>query len=155
MRAPGWCFPGAPQPKVLILASSVVGTPSLEESAVRALHPTWQVDVASDDQWKALSAADFASYQAIILGDPDCDTFEGERQKTCIAGRVFAPKLIVHLITARTPLLLELPDEFSSTNHHATRDSHKNKSCLVCSLQRMALPQRPPAQYGARSSLAT
>jgi hypothetical protein len=116
MLAPGWCFPGAPQPKVLILASSVVGTPSLEESAVRALHPTWQVDVVSDDQWKALSAADFASYQAIILGDPDCDTFECERQKTCIAGRVF----VVHLSTARSPLLLPLPDEFSLTNHHAT-----------------------------------
>jgi hypothetical protein len=81
MFALGWCLPGAPQPKVLILARSVVGTPSLEESAVRALHPTWQVDVVSDEQWKALTAADFASYQAIVLGDPSCGSFEGERQK--------------------------------------------------------------------------
>jgi hypothetical protein len=54
---------------VLILAGSVGPAPSLEEAAVRVLHPTWQIDFVSDTQWAALTAADFASYEAIIIGD--------------------------------------------------------------------------------------
>jgi hypothetical protein len=62
--------------KVLILASSVLdGALSYEAEAARMLGYT--VEVASDLQWAAKRAADFASYRALILGDPDCKTSLG------------------------------------------------------------------------------
>jgi cysteine-rich repeat protein len=56
---------------VLILGSTVgPANPSLEESTAAALGYTVVVD--SDAQWLARTTADFASFQAIILGDPTC-----------------------------------------------------------------------------------
>jgi len=57
---------------VLILGSTVSGSPSREETAVLANHPTWTVNVATNAEWAAMSASDFASYRAIIFGDPTC-----------------------------------------------------------------------------------
>lgn len=65
---------------VLILSTSVVPdtapggdpTKSPEQEAAEALGYT--VEVASPGTWASKSTGDFASYRAIILGDPDCST---------------------------------------------------------------------------------
>jgi hypothetical protein len=60
-------------PKVLIFGPSVGRVPSFEEMAVRFLHPTWRVDFVTGNKWKSMKAADFASYRALIVGDPFCN----------------------------------------------------------------------------------
>jgi len=64
----------APAPdanSVLILADTVVGgSTSLE--AITAAGLGFTVDVATAADWAAKSTADFATYKAIILGDPIC-----------------------------------------------------------------------------------
>ncbi len=61
---------GLPE-KVLILASTVTGGASSVE-ATKAAALGYTVDVVSDVAWSAKTASDFASYRAIILGDPTC-----------------------------------------------------------------------------------
>ncbi|QRN95458.1 DUF5011 domain-containing protein [Archangium violaceum] len=57
--------------KVLILDSTVSnGEDSIEASQARSLG--YQVHLVSDAEWAAMSAADFATYRAIILGDAEC-----------------------------------------------------------------------------------
>ncbi|WNG39678.1 DUF5011 domain-containing protein [Archangium violaceum] len=59
--------------KVLILAGTVTdGEYSVEAQAAASLG--YAVDVVSDAEWAAKTSADFASYRAIILGDPTCST---------------------------------------------------------------------------------
>lgn len=64
----------APAPdanSVLILDGTVTGgAASLEAMAASAAGHT--VVVVSDATWSAMSAADFASYRALVLGDPTC-----------------------------------------------------------------------------------
>src|ERR1035437_4432777 len=64
----------APAPddhSVLILDSTVTGgCDSLEATSAAALGFT--VVVATNEEWLALSTNDFASFRAIILGDPTC-----------------------------------------------------------------------------------
>jgi hypothetical protein len=56
---------------VLIRGSTVLnGTASLEAMQATALG--YNVEVASDADWAAKSTADFATYQAIVLGGPGC-----------------------------------------------------------------------------------
>lgn len=56
---------------VLILGSSVgPANPSLEAS--RAAAQGFTVEIATNATWLAKSTADFATYKAIILGDPSC-----------------------------------------------------------------------------------
>mgnify|MGYP001558414324 CR=1 FL=1 len=64
----------APAPdanSVLILDSTVTGGP-LSREAMAAAAEGHTVVVVSDATWSAMSAADFASYRALILGDPTC-----------------------------------------------------------------------------------
>ena len=57
---------------VLILGSTVIGgAGSLEATTAGAQGFT--VEVATSGDWLAKSEADFASYRAIILGDPNCE----------------------------------------------------------------------------------
>ncbi len=56
--------------KVLILARSVVGGSSSIE-ANEAAAKGFAVDVVDDATWSSMTTAQFASYRAIILGDPD------------------------------------------------------------------------------------
>jgi hypothetical protein len=57
--------------RVLILGTTVTGgTGSIE--ATKAASLGFTVDVVSPEQWSTLTAADFARYRAIILGDPEC-----------------------------------------------------------------------------------
>jgi hypothetical protein len=71
-------LPSGGVPKVLILGPSVGPVPSFEEKAVRSLHPTWRVDIVTEAKWKSMKAADFASYRALILGDPYCNSINGQ-----------------------------------------------------------------------------
>lgn len=56
---------------VLILGSTVTGGASSRE-ALAAIAVGMDVEVVSGPQWGAKSAADFATYRALILGDPTC-----------------------------------------------------------------------------------
>ncbi|HET9424829.1 MAG TPA: hypothetical protein VFO55_05610 [Gemmatimonadaceae bacterium] len=56
---------------VLILGSTVWGGASSKE-ATTAAALGFAVTVVTDAQWAAMTAADFSSYRAIILGDPNC-----------------------------------------------------------------------------------
>ena len=58
---------------VLILGTSVSGgADSLEADKARELG--FDVDVVTASEWGAMSTSDFATYRAIVLGDPSCST---------------------------------------------------------------------------------
>lgn len=57
--------------KALVLNSSVTGGAGSRE-AVRAAALGYTVDVVSDAAWVAMTAADFAEYRLVIVGDPTC-----------------------------------------------------------------------------------
>ncbi|HVE47150.1 MAG TPA: DUF6531 domain-containing protein, partial [Acidimicrobiales bacterium] len=58
------------QERVLILANTVIGGTSSTE-AQEAVALGFAVDLVSDATWTSMTKEDFASYKAIILGDPD------------------------------------------------------------------------------------
>ena len=59
--------------KVLVLATTVTGGAASEEAqAASALG--FGVDIVDASGWAALTAAQFGSYRAIVLGDPTCST---------------------------------------------------------------------------------
>ncbi|MFL5345128.1 MAG: immunoglobulin-like domain-containing protein [Hyalangium sp.] len=61
--------------KVLILGSSVAGElSSREAAAVQAWEPTAQIDVVTPERWSALTATDFMSYRALLIGDAACQS---------------------------------------------------------------------------------
>jgi hypothetical protein len=62
----------AAAPKALINASTVSGSPSLEQQQASALG--FSVDVVSGATWDSMTQAQFASYQLLIIGDPTCAT---------------------------------------------------------------------------------
>ena len=75
------CVPtgGVTAPKALILGPSVTpGTAtdasgkSLEQQQAEA--DGFTVDVVTTAQWQAMTAAQFAAYQVLIIGDPHCDS---------------------------------------------------------------------------------
>ena len=73
---PAQAAPAANPNTVLILGKTVVGgTASLEATQATALG--FDVEVASDAHWAAKSTADFATYKAIVLGDPQCKVGTG------------------------------------------------------------------------------
>ncbi len=74
----------AASPKALILGSTTTpgvgpcstGTGSFEECA--AIADGFDVTVVDDATWGAMTTADFAQYQVLIIGDPTCgDTVDG------------------------------------------------------------------------------
>lgn len=58
---------GPAKGKVLILATTVSGSPSLEEQ--RAFDLGFTADVVSESTWSTMTAAEFAAYRALIIGD--------------------------------------------------------------------------------------
>ncbi len=63
--------PVAGNERVLILETTVSdGTNSIEAQAARGLG--YNVDVVTDAQWRGMTAAQFAAYRAIVLGDATC-----------------------------------------------------------------------------------
>jgi hypothetical protein len=73
LMLPGSVFAQAPGGRVLILEPTVTGgAASIEATTAASLG--FAVDVVSPTTWSTLTAADFARYRAIILGDPTCQT---------------------------------------------------------------------------------
>jgi choice-of-anchor A domain-containing protein len=61
--------------KVLILGSSVSGgRNSREAQAVAIADPTTQIDVVTPEQWRAMTATQFMTYRALIIGDAACQS---------------------------------------------------------------------------------
>jgi hypothetical protein len=83
-------FGQTPAGKVLILSSTVSGgTASIE--ATKAASLSFSVDVVTPAQWSTLTAADFAGYRAIILGDPTCGVGESPIAAAIANARVWGP----------------------------------------------------------------
>src|ERR1017187_1505624 len=84
--------------QVLILNGTVTGgAASLEAVAAVAAGKT--VVLASDAQWSAMTATDFASYDAIVLGDATCvETLTGVQaaiNNTAVWGPVLSGNVII------------------------------------------------------------
>ena len=84
--------------QVLILNGTVTGgAASLED--VEAVAAGKTVVLASDAQWSAMTATDFASYDAIVLGDATCvETLTGVQaaiNNTAIWGPVLSGNVII------------------------------------------------------------
>jgi lysophospholipase L1-like esterase len=74
--------------RVLVLDSTVLGSTSPEVQRIQALG--LEADVVDAAGWKAKSAADFASYRAIVLGDQSCS---GNAQAAEETADVWGPKI--------------------------------------------------------------
>ncbi|QRK13327.1 DUF5011 domain-containing protein [Archangium violaceum] len=87
--------------KVLILAGTVTdGESSVEAQAAASLG--YAVEVVSDAEWAAKSSADFATYRAIILGDPTCSTSVGLVQAAIDNRHVWGPVVDGNVIVMGT-----------------------------------------------------
>src|SRR5262245_9383335 len=74
---------------VLILAPTVSGGFGSNEATKAAAIPRTVV-IASAAQWLSITAADFATYRAIILGDPTCSGLGPESAATA-TGATWGP----------------------------------------------------------------
>ncbi|KFE67004.1 immunoglobulin-like domain-containing protein [Hyalangium minutum] len=91
--------------KVLILGSSVSGgAQSREAQAVAALSPSTQVDVVSAEQWRAMTAQQFMSYRAIIIGDAACQSGTAAFQAAVDTRNVWGPMIDGTVALASTNL---------------------------------------------------
>src|SRR5688572_23845656 len=66
-----FAIPAANDHTVLILSTSVTGGTSSQE-ANRAAFLGLSVEIVTPTQWATMTTSDFASYRAIVLGDPNC-----------------------------------------------------------------------------------
>jgi hypothetical protein len=84
--------------QVLILNGTVTGGAASSE-AVAAVAAGKTVVLASDAQWSAMTATDFASYDAIVLGDATCvETLTGVQaaiNNTAVWGPVLSGNVII------------------------------------------------------------
>ena len=71
MSGPVGAVPAATPNTVLILDPTVTGGASSLEAA-QAMANGFDVEVVSGGTWRGMTQADFASYRAVILGDPTC-----------------------------------------------------------------------------------
>jgi hypothetical protein len=66
---------------------------------------SWTIDTVDDATWSSKTATDFASYRAIIIGDPFCrDLSSGEHSIRTLA-RTY-PKDLLNMRTARMCIIL-------------------------------------------------
>lgn len=86
---------------VVILGSAVSGgISSLEATKATALG--FSVEVVDDAAWAAKSTADFATYKAIILGDPNCVTNTGPVSAAEANKAVWGPAITGNVIVIGT-----------------------------------------------------
>jgi len=93
--APAFQTSPAPGPDyVLILSTSVSGGAASRE-AQAAIAAGYNVEVADPVQWAAKTTSDFASYRALILGDPTCSNSAATSVGAAIANNaVWAPAVV-------------------------------------------------------------
>lgn len=97
-----WMTPVSADPeKVLILAESVTGGASSQEAQAAAALG-YAVEVVTDAQWAAKSAADFGSYRALVLGDPTCRTSLGSIDAASANRGVWGPQVDGNVIVNGT-----------------------------------------------------
>lgn len=77
-------------PQALILGSTVSGGPASLE-AQGAMNDGFAVTVVDDTTWDSMSAADFAKYQVLIIGDPTCGNTVGVGTAADINKSVWQP----------------------------------------------------------------
>jgi hypothetical protein len=65
-----------------ILASSVTGGASSLEATRAAALGFSPIDVVTDTTWASLTAAQFADYQLIVIGDPTCPPLRRQPEYT-------------------------------------------------------------------------
>ena len=99
---------GAPTPanaavsnRVLILAGTVTGGASSIE-ATEAAAQGMAVDVVDDATWSSMTAEQFASYRAIILGDPTCQGLNPDEQTAAANARTWGPVINGNVVIAGT-----------------------------------------------------
>jgi len=80
----------AAAPKALILGSTTSGGASSLEATEAALDG-FDVTSVSDAIWTTMSAADFAAYQVLIIGDPTCGTTTDPTQAASLNMAVWQP----------------------------------------------------------------
>jgi hypothetical protein len=87
--------------KVLILAGTVTGgTSSIE--ATEAAAQGMAVDVVDDATWSSMTAEQFASYRAIILGDPTCQGLNPDEQTAAANARTWGSMINGNIVIAGT-----------------------------------------------------
>ena len=92
----------APDANTILLFDATVsgGGESLEAVTAAALGFT--VEVATAEDWLAKTAADFATYRAIVFGDPVCDAPASVLDVPVRTGPVWAPSVTGNVIVAGT-----------------------------------------------------
>jgi cysteine-rich repeat protein len=105
--------------KVLILGPTVFvpsgATESAEESAVKRLG--YAVEVVDEVKWSSMTSADFASYRAIILGDPAC-SFTPLRMAEAVKNRqVWGPVVDGNVVIVGTDPVAHPPGGVSLTRN--------------------------------------
>jgi hypothetical protein len=91
---------GAAAESVLILGNTVSGGASSRE-AQAAMALGFSVDVVTNDTWAAMTGPQFASYRAIVIGDPTCSTATAWAAADANAG-VWAPTVNGNVIVIGT-----------------------------------------------------
>ncbi len=91
--------------KVLILAGTVSGGLSSVEARA-ATNLGYTVEVATDAAWAAKSSANFATYRAIIMGDPNCSTNRTLLQAAVNSRNVWGPVVDGNVIIVGTDPVL-------------------------------------------------
>lgn len=90
---------------VLILDTTVVGGAASVE-ATKATAQGLTVEIATAAQWSAKSAADFATYRALILGDPACSTSAASMAAAEVTRTTWSPAVNGNIIIIGTDEVL-------------------------------------------------
>jgi len=88
--------------KVLILTSLVSGTPTSSQEYAAVQQLGFVPELANPTQWAAKTTADFATYRAIILGDPRCNTNPALLTATAANRTTWAPAVNGNVIIVGT-----------------------------------------------------
>ncbi len=88
-------FQTAPGPNYVLILSTSVTDGAASKEAQAAIAAGYNVEVATPLQWAAKTTSDFASYRALILGDPTCSTNAATSVGAAIANNaVWAPAVV-------------------------------------------------------------
>ncbi len=93
--------------KVLILGSTVSGGAGSPE-ALAAIAAGHGVDVASDASWAAMTNAQFAAYDALVLGDATCNTLGAGTTTATANAAIWGPAVTGNVIVVGTDPVFHL-----------------------------------------------
>ena len=131
--------------KVLILGTTVTnGLNSIEALAARNLGYT--VEIATDAAWAAKTSADFATYRAIILGDPTCGRLPSIQLAAAVKNRhVWGPVVDGNVIVVGTdPVLHQKSAVTRNAVQFATAQQGKTGAYINLSCYYEEAPPKTP-----------